>query len=336
MKVLYIYRNSNLGFSIETVFKPIEYEMQNYAEVDSIFLPEACYSFVGLWKNITAACKAAKSKKYDIIHITGAEYYLIPFLLSYHVVVTVHDLGFVLNRKFSIKRFFKYLFFVRPLSLATFLTFISRKTQDEVSSCIALHAGHYAVIPNAVGSGFSFFPKKFNSQKPVFLQVGTKPNKNLDRAIQALSGIPCHLRIVGKVSNSLHNLLERYRIDYSETSGLSDEEIICEYKNSDVVNFPSLYEGFGMPILEAQSVGRVVVTSNIEPMKSVAGNGAIFVNPNDIGSIRAAYLKCFDDSIRNQIIVYGYENVKKFNRRSIARNYYSVYQQCLKVGDGRE
>lgn len=79
MKILYIYRNKSLGFSIANVFMPIEAEMRKYAEVDSIYLPEVGANPRKLWTNIRAARKKADSEHYDIIHITGSEHYLIPF-----------------------------------------------------------------------------------------------------------------------------------------------------------------------------------------------------------------------------------------------------------------
>ena len=94
MRILYIYRHPDMGFSIGKVFKPIEEEMKKYAEVDSVYLPVPNYKLIGLWKNIRTALTAVHEKAYDIVHITGAEHYLIPFLPKDKLVVTLHDLGF--------------------------------------------------------------------------------------------------------------------------------------------------------------------------------------------------------------------------------------------------
>lgn len=66
MKILYIYRHSDLGFSIEKVFRPIEYEMKKYAEVDSVFMPIANYSLHALWENVKFVRKIVKTNRYDI------------------------------------------------------------------------------------------------------------------------------------------------------------------------------------------------------------------------------------------------------------------------------
>ena len=84
---------------------------------------------------------------------------------------------------------------------------------------------------------------------------------------------------------------QKYKTDYSFASNLSDNDLLKEYQNADIINFPSCHEGFGMPIIEGQAVGRIVVTSNIEPMISVANNGAAICDPYNIESIRNTYIR---------------------------------------------
>ena len=122
--------------------------------------------------------------------------------------------------------------------------------------------------------------------------IGTRPHKNLSRTIKALNGIKCKLRIIGEITNKELDLLQKYKTDYSFASNLSDNDLLKEYQNADIINFPSCHEGFGMPIIEGQAVGRIVVTSNIEPMISVANNGAAICDPYNIESIRNTYISC--------------------------------------------
>ena len=91
MRVLFIYRNPGLGYSIGKIFKPVEEEMKKYADVDCVYLPVANYKPAGFVKNIRAAREAVNKKHYDIVHITGAEHYLLPFLKGQRTVITVHD-----------------------------------------------------------------------------------------------------------------------------------------------------------------------------------------------------------------------------------------------------
>ena len=155
-----------MGFSIGKVFKPIEEEMRKYAEVDSVYLPCSNYQPKSLWKNIRAARKAVSKKHYDIIHITGAEHYLIPFLNRYRTVVTVHDLGFYTNHKKSLRTIWKYLTFVKTLEMADYTTYISQKSMDEADKYINIRNDRKIVISNPVGKEYSYLPKDININNP--------------------------------------------------------------------------------------------------------------------------------------------------------------------------
>lgn len=326
MKVLYIYRHPDMGFSIGKVFKPIEEEMKKYAEVDSLYLPVPNYRPKGLYRNIKAAKNAVKRKQYDIVHITGAEHYLIPFLKRQRVVVTVHDLGFFTNNRFSIRGWWKFFGWVRTLSFASYVTFISEKSEKEALSYVKLKAGCYRVIHNAVSPLFTYCPKQI-SCPPVVLHIGTKPNKNLQNSILALRGLGYKLRIIGKVSANQEMLLKLYDINYSIAENLTNEEIVDEYMRCDVVNFPSFYEGFGMPIIEGQAVGRPILTSNLPPMTEVAGEGAVFVNPADVDSIRNGYLEVMEKW--QELVDKGHDNAIKYGIETIAREYLYTYKNIL-------
>ena len=328
MRILYIYRNPAFGFSIGKVFKPIEEEMKKYADVESIVLPKANYSLISLWQNIRYAQKAVKKKHYDIVHITGSEHYLIPFLRGQNVVVTVHDLGSILNKNMNyIAKKVKKWLFISSLQYASFLTFISKSSMEEAIGMVAFYNNKMLVIPNAVDGSYTYSYKDFNKDCPIILHLGTKANKNLLRIAQALNGINCKLRIIGNLKDEQNKVLNENDIDYSVKEGLTDVEVFEEYKNCDIVSFPSLYEGFGMPIIEGQNVGRVVVTSNMSPMKDEAGEGAVLVDPYDVNSIRHG----FEEAILNssKYINLGLENVKKYNLQNIVSKYRNMYNRIF-------
>ncbi len=330
MKILYIYRNSSLGFSIAKVFRPIEEEIRKYAEVvDNLYLPIAGAKPLQLWQNIKAARQAAAAKDYDIVHITGSEYYLIPFLKGkYKVVVTVHDLGFFTNFHLSPRTFMLYLLWVKPLKWADKVTCISEKTMNEVKKYINFKSGQIVTIHNSVGREFTFKAKEFNILCPMILQIGTKPNKNLNNTIIALKGFTCKLRIIGKLSKEQKDLLDIYHVNYTEASNLTDEEIVREYERCDIVNLPSFYEGFGMPIIEGQAVGRVVVTSNLSPMKEIANGSAVLVDPAVPLSILNGYKEAVER--HQELIKGGLENVKQFRLETVTQKYYSLYEKIVK------
>lgn len=325
MKVLYIYRNKSLGFSIANVFRPIEEEMHKYAEVDRVYLPEAGAGIRQLWKNIRAACNAADAKEYDIVHITGGEHYLTPYLSRKHkVVVTVHDLGFFTNFRLSPRTMMLYMGWIRTLKLAHKVVCISSNTQSEVQKYLQLPENKICTIHNPVSELYSYKEKKINVECPVLLHIGTKPNKNLSNTILAIRNFPCELRIIGKLADKDKLLLEENKINYSYTFNLTNEEIAKEYENCDIVSFPSLYEGFGMPIIEGQASGRVVVTSNLSPMKDIAGNAAVLVDPSDYNSIIEGYRTAINKY--TDYVAAGLKNVQKFSVEEISRKYYSLYK----------
>lgn len=325
MRVLFVYRNPKMGFSIGKVFKPIENEMRKYADVESIFLPCANYKPISLARNIRAARAAVKSKSYDVVHITGTEHYLLPFLKKYNTILTVHDLGFYTNKRKSLRTLGKNFLWIRSLKCAKRLTFISEKSRNEAIDLIHINKDAVCVIPNALDSTFKYSPKQINTSYPTILHIGSKPNKNLKNSVLALKDIPHHFRFIGKMNDEQKLLMQSHNINYSNAYNLTDEALIEEYRQCDIVNFPSLYEGFGMPILEAQAIGRPVVTSNIAPMNDIAGDGAILVVPTDINSITDGYKRVFDTW--QTVVEHGLKNVQRFDIEHITRQYYELYQE---------
>lgn len=196
---------------------------------------------------------------------------------------------------------------------------------DETKAMVKVK--HSTVIFNPIDPSFQYSPKLLNAESPKILHIGTKNNKNLENTIVALKDMDCHLRIVGKLSVSQMDLLKSSGISYSYVFNISDKELLEEYEQCDIVNFISTYEGFGMPIIEGQAIGRVVVTSDLEPMKSVAGNGAIFVNPYDLDSIRDGYKKAILKY--KEIVSKGTENVKRFKVSNIASQYLDLYNKII-------
>src|ERR1039457_1051746 len=138
-------------------------------------------------------------------------------------------------------------------------------------------------------------------------------NKNICRVAEALQRIPCRLDIIGRLTERQREVLEFNRIQYTEQWDLSDQQVIEKYRQCDLVVFASIYEGFGMPIVEANATGRPVVTSNIGSMPEVAGTAACLVDPFDCASIREGILRVIEDAdYRNNLVAQGYENAKRF------------------------
>ena len=145
---------------------------------------------------------------------------------------------------------------------------------------------------------------------------------------EALVGLDVHLRIIGEPSNADRALLQALNIDYSWASRLSDEEMQAEYANADALLFASKLEGFGMPIIEAQTVGVPVITSNIDPMREVAGTGALLCSPEDSQTIKACIKRVLADrDLQASLIAAGHENVNRYSPSEAARQHQELYKQ---------
>lgn len=325
--VLLVYRNPYMGFSIGKVFQPIEEGMKDHCEVSSIALPYSNYSLSSLIGNVKALKQHLLKNDYDIVHITGAEHYLLPFLKKENTICTIHDLGFYTQQKNILKRIKKKLLWIDTLKYADVLTFISKKSKDEAKKLVNLKDADCYVVDNPVDSSYRYTPKDFNENCPVLLHIGTKSNKNIERTAEALKGLNVSLRIIGKLTESQLMALKNNNIQYTNAYNLTDEQIKEEYEHCDVVSFPSLYEGFGMPIIEGNAIGRVVVTSNLSPMKEIAGNAAILVDPYQVDSIRQGVLRAIKEN--QHFVEQGLLNASRFTLSEIVSRYYEIYSTLL-------
>lgn len=112
-----------------------------------------------------------------------------------------------------------------------------------------------------------------------------------------------------------------------ELGRLTDEELVQAYRRCDMVVFASLYEGFGLPILEAQAMGRPVITSNFGAMREAAGGGALLVDPYSVEAIREAVLRITrEPALREDLIAKGRENAERFRAEAVAARYGELYR----------
>lgn len=324
MKIHYYFRHKQVGFSIQTVFTTLINEIGKYYKIKESYLVTPFANIIAIIRNSLFALKVQKAG--EINHITGDVHYLLYVLNKNRTIVTVHDIMYY-RSLYGLKKILWKLLYILPLKKSAHIIFISECSKKEVLDIIDLPMHKVSVIPDPVSPNFYYSEKEFNSCCPLILHIGTKKRKNLHNTIRALNGIKCHLRIIGRLNEETINLLKEYNIDYSNVYNLEEREVVREYQKADVVNFPSLYEGFGMPIIEGQTTGRIVVTSDMSPMKDVAGNGAILVNPFSIESIREAYLQIInDEDLRSRIIENGKVNAQKYTVESIAEQYMKIYQ----------
>ncbi|WP_228850353.1 glycosyltransferase family 4 protein [Aegicerativicinus sediminis] len=316
--------------SIEELFKGL---FQYFDKVEDIETEIEEVKFNGAkFKVIFKNIQQVRGLSADIFHITGDVHYL-ALAKKKNMVLTVHDCGSALRGSIFKKFIVKVFWFWLPALMVDRITVISEFSKLELSQLIPFAKKKIKVIHNPVNEAITESRKVFNQNYPLILHIGTKPNKNLKRTIKALIDIKCRLRIIGKLSQEQLNLLEDSNIDYENEFFVPYERILESYKECDIVTFVSTYEGFGMPIIEAQKIGRPVITSNCSSMPEVAGEGAMLVDPYDVESIRSAVLTLiYDPLLRNSLIEEGFENVKRFEIENISQQYIKLYSDILNEG----
>ena len=176
---------------------------------------------------------------------------------------------------------------------------------------------------------------------PYIFTVGTvQPRKNYVRLIQSLAqlrakGLDIHLVIAGGkgwLDNPIYAAIaETHMENFVHFIGFAaDEDLPALYKNAVCLAFPSLYEGFGLPILEAMACGVPVLTSNISSLPEVAGDAAIMVDPYDLDTITNGLERLvLDTDLRASLIQKGLARAREFTWEKSARQLLGIYQDLL-------
>ena len=284
----------------------------------------------GFFRRIYNIIEAA-FRQGDINHIAGDVQFLACLLSRKRTLLTILDLVSV-HRLYGWRRAIVVIFWYwLPIKRAAMVSVISESTKRELLDHIKVDPRKVRVVHCPVSPDFRPVAAEFNSANPVILQIGARPNKNVERVAYALQGIPCHLRVIGILDDSQISLLRQCAINYSSVSNITDEQVLNEYQSCDMLLFASTYEGFGLPIVEAQATGRPVVTSNIFSMPEVAGNAACIVDPFKVNCIREGVLRVINDpTYRKELVRQGIENAKRFRPDWIAQQYADIYRKLLK------
>ena len=218
----------------------------------------------------------------DVLHCTT---YYGPLRPRVPTVVTVHDLA-VFRHPETFPRWTRtYVPFVVPrvLRAARRVIAVSEFTAAELEALLRVPREKISVVPNAVDETFT--PDGPRADGEYVLAVGTlEPRKNLARAVEAAARIGVELRVVGARG---WGGVEARGANVKWLGEVDDDELARQYRGARCVVYPSFYEGFGLPVLEAMACGAAVVTSAGGATGEVAGDAAVLVDPLDVASIAA-------------------------------------------------
>ncbi|MCK0123640.1 glycosyltransferase family 4 protein [Gelidibacter sp. F2691] len=324
--VTFIQRNPQLKFqSIEGLFGTIMGEISKSSKTHLLYTKYSGGGPLTIIKNLLVF----KIPKDNIVHITGDVHYM-AFVTGKRTILTIHDIGSALKGSPLKQLYIKLFWFWLPVLFVKRITVISEFTKNELERMIPFAKRKIRVVQNPVGERFCHKEYVFNEINPTILCVGTKANKNLERIFEASVNLNCQLHIIGSLTPDQVNLLQSLNINYKNSLNIPLSGIIEAYEECDLLCFPSTYEGFGMPIIEAQAIGRPVLTSNIGAMLEVANDSACLINPFESSEIEKGIKMIISDKkYRNELIVKGLENVKRFQVPAIAKQYISIYKELM-------
>jgi glycosyltransferase involved in cell wall biosynthesis len=273
----------------------------------------------------------------------------------YGAVMTVHDVWLDRHPEYSPKLFGQRPSFFRTrrrARRARKVITVSGFSAGEIQAIYNIAPERIVVIPNAVSSEFQELPdtaalEEFQrrvslpTEKFILFVGGADPRKNHAVLLRAYASCPARLKQYSlvMVGHPVHRFGDIRRT--ARTLGVEDR-VICPgilpaselrvlYGHAALFVFPSLYEGFGMPVLEAMACGAPVITSNSTALPEVAGDAAVLVNPDDPEALARAMLRVLEDSaLRAGLIAKGRERVKRFTWQEAARRTLAVYRDVCR------
>ena len=257
----------------------------------------------------------------DVLHCPT---YRGPIHTKTPLVVTVHDVA-VFRRPDAFPRWMRSYSRVvvpRVLRAARRVLAVSEFTASELESVLGIPRDKIAVTPNAVGSPFT--PEGPRADGDYVLAVGTlEPRKNLPRTIAAAARLGLEVRVAGAggwggVDPQGANVCLLGEVD--------DAELARQYRGALCVAYPSLYEGFGIPVLEAMACGAPVVTSAGGATEEVAGAAAVLVDPLDTGAIAEGIEAAIGR--RGELRALGLERARAYSWEETARRTVAAYREA--------
>lgn len=289
--------------------------------------------------------KDAQKQNADIFHGLSGELPLVWDKKPIKKIVTVHDLIFVRYPQY-------YSFFDRKIHLWKFkkaahladkIIAISEQTKRDIITYLKVPESKIEVIYQGCHKAFKESQneelilqtkEKFELPERFILNVGTiEERKNLLNVIKALKDTNVPLIVVGKKTKyfkKVEQFIQQNKINVKFLEGVSMEELAVMYKLADIFIYPSFFEGFGIPVIEALFSKTVVITSNTSCLPEAGGPDSLYIDPQNVQDIRSKVKFLWEnESERKRRADKGFEFVQKFNDEPIANVMMNLYKDVL-------
>lgn len=291
-------------------------------------------------------------ERVDVFHLPQNGF-RIPELKSCKIIVTIHDLipYFLpeMVRSSFLKRFIHEMPYI--VERADRIITVSATSKNDIIKIFTIDPAKITVIPSAPSIAYRPLPKdetrqklrnQYGIKKPYILYVGgLNPRKNIAELIYAYSKVyrdlPCSQRLLIFGPNGQH--LDRLQLLAKSLSleeavvfpgFVPSEDLPLFYNGADLFVYPSLYEGFGLPPIEAMACGTPVITSNVSSLPEVVGDAAIQINPHDTLELADAIFRVLTDEVlRESLIQKGLKHHRKYEWTRIAQEVLAVYQDAV-------
>ena len=289
-----------------------------------------------------------KSLGIDILH---SPTFISPIITGCPVILTIYDLNHILYPETFEPLYRQYLNLLLPICAkrATKIITTSESSRKDIIGNLHVGEDKVEVIYGAASpifgrldteNNFQSVLKKFRIRTPYILNVGTlEPRKNISGLLKAFSmlkerkSIPHKLVIVGEkgwrhkiIFKAISSLNLQDEVIF--TSYISDEELMILYNKCNVFVYPSLYEGFGLPPLEAMTCGAPVITSNTSSLPEVVGNAGIMINPDNTEELcETIYTVIENNSLMENMRKKSLERAKLFSWEKSARQLLKIYSE---------
>jgi glycosyltransferase involved in cell wall biosynthesis len=299
--------------------------------------------FPRLWTHLRLSWEMVRHRP-DVLFVPA---HVVPIIHPQATVVTVHDLGYLHFPEAHPALSRRYLDLSTRWSVraARRVIAVSAATRDDLVAMLSLPASKISIVHHGVRPVVCVSEpdmraslERLGMMQPYVLFVGTvQPRKNLQRLIRAFAqviaaGLPHRLVIVGRmgwltesIRAEVASLGPEDRVHFA--GYVPDSDLPALYRGADAFAFPSLYEGFGMPVLEALAHGVPVVASNTTSLPEIVGDAGLLVDPLDEAAIGAALVRVLADApLRARLAVAGPERAAHFSWERCARETLAVLE----------